>query len=345
MEKRKNIDAFSLIKLCAAFGVVLLHVAYSSYLLFRNGYSVSQNSALLSITNALRFCVPLFVTVTGALLLDPEKQISIKTVWTKYIARILISLLVFSALFFTFDLVMNSDTLNAQYILGAVKKLYTADGWGHLWYMYLLVWLYILLPFLKMVVSKAEDRELRYLIFIYFAFVCVLPLTEFFGWTPGYLEYAGSVYPLYLLLGYALYKRIIAPKPIVSLAVFILCEVLTVVLNIISDSRGIENLGIFWNYRSPVTVLAVASCFSLFLNIGELKDGVLKRIIISADRCSLGIYLLHMLFVRLLLRYIGMNPLEYGGIFGIIALSVIIFAVTFALIRLLKFIPGVRKIV
>ena len=344
MENRKNIDAFSYLRVFATFGVILLHVAYSSYLLFKDSITVGEGSALLSITNALRFAVPCFVGVTGALLLNPEKSIDIKTVWKKYILRIFLALLLFSAVFFIFDLIMDGETLNGAYILNAVKEFYTAKGWAHLWYMYLLIGLYVLLPFYKMIAEKASDRELEYLLAAYFIFISVLPLTKYFGWEPGFYIHTATVYPLYLFMGYAIYNKKLVIKPAVAVLIFVLCEALTVTLNCISNSRGIENLSVFWDYQSPVTVLASGACFSLFCNLGDMKDGVIRKCIMSVDKCTLGIYLFHMMIVRLVLRYWNFNPLNYGSVAGVIAFSFAVTLVTYAVIRLLKFIPGLKKI-
>ena len=342
---RKNIDAFSYLRVFATFGVIVLHVAYSSYLLFRDGLSVQMTSALLGLTNALRFCVPCFVAVTGALLLNPEKKISVKKIWTKYILRVFVALLAFSALFFVFDLIMDSEKLTLQYALNALKELYTAKGWAHLWYLYLLLFLYAILPFLKMITEKATDKEFKYLLTLYFAFVCVLPLTRFFGLKPGYFDYIGSVYPFYMLLGYAIYHGKIKIKAPYALCLFAVSEAAVVILNIVSNVKGIENLSYFWNYQSPLTVISAACCFSLFCGIkNSEKEGLLKKCVMSVDGCTLGIYLLHMLFVRLVLRYMQFNPLNYAGVLGLLGFSVALFAVTYLIVRLLKFIPGVKKI-
>ena len=61
------------------------------------------------------------------------------------------------------------------------------------------------------------------------------------------------------------------------------------------------------------------------------------------DRCSLGIYLIHMIFVRLFLRYWGFNPYE-GGVLAFVLLIVVIFAISFGITWLLKWIPVVRRI-
>ena len=346
MNTRKNIDAFSYLRVFATFGVILLHVAYSSYLLFKDSISLHEGTALLCITNALRFAVPCFVAVTGALLLNPEKEITIGDTLKKYMLRILVSLVVFSCIFWIFDMIMDSESFGISYILTGLKELYTADGWSHLWYMYLLIGIYALLPFYKMIAKHASDAQLKFLLAVYFIFICLLPLTRIFGLEPGFYLHTSTVYPLYLFLGYAIYNGKIRIKPAPALVLFILSEGAVVALNILSNEKGIENLNYLWNYQSPLTVIASASCFSLFCNIksGD-KQGIIKKALMSVDSCTLGIYLLHMLFVRLFLRYMQINPLNYGSVAGIILASVIFFIMTFIIIRLLKFIPGVKKII
>jgi surface polysaccharide O-acyltransferase-like enzyme len=73
-------------------------------------------------------------------------------------------------------------------------------------------------------------------------------------------------------------------------------------------------------YCSPLVVIQSASIYSLLLGIKAEAGDFIK----SADKCSFGIYLIHMIFVRLSMSEMGIDPFSYGP-FGFIFLSAVFF--------------------
>ena len=55
-----------------------------------------------------------------------------------------------------------------------------------------------------------------------------------------------------------------------------------------------------------------------------------EKILLSIDKCSFGIYLIHMIFVRLTMKEMGFDPFDYGA-FGFIAAAAVYFAASFAI--------------
>ena len=62
------------------------------------------------------------------------------------------------------------------------------------------------------------------------------------------------------------------------------------------------------------------------------------------DAQAFGIYLIHMVFVRLLFKYWMVNPYEYGGGALLIAIVPGIFILSFMITWVLRKIPAVRKV-
>ena len=80
----KRIDYFDILRAVAIIGVVSIH-ASSGYIESSND-NISLVRGMYLIFNKLtRFCVPLFFMISGALFLDCKKDISIKTMYSKYI--------------------------------------------------------------------------------------------------------------------------------------------------------------------------------------------------------------------------------------------------------------------
>ena len=68
------------------------------------------------------------------------------------------------------------------------------------------------------------------------------------------------------------------------------------------------------------------------------------KFVLEIDKCSFGIYLIHMIFVRGILKHTKIHPYGAGSPFVLISLTLGIFFVSFILTWLLKKIPGVKKI-
>ena len=90
-----RVYSFSYLRAVACLAIVLLHTVFCAVSLFPEEASATQ--ALLSniVVNNMMWAVPCFLMVSGALLLNPERPVTVKKCLTKYIPRMLIALVVF----------------------------------------------------------------------------------------------------------------------------------------------------------------------------------------------------------------------------------------------------------
>ena len=94
MTRRRNVPVDAA-KTAAIFGTLLIHASAAGGFAGAPG-SFGWTSALFW-NSLLRCAVPVFFLCSGALLLPPEKDITIRKVWTKYISRILAALFFWAA--------------------------------------------------------------------------------------------------------------------------------------------------------------------------------------------------------------------------------------------------------
>ena len=89
------------LRVLAAAAVILLHVAAKQW------HTVDIRGGdwlLLCLFNgSVRWCVPLFVMISGALFLNPEKEISLRDLYGKYILRLLVAYFVWGVVYALFD--------------------------------------------------------------------------------------------------------------------------------------------------------------------------------------------------------------------------------------------------
>ena len=77
-------------KTAAIFGTLLIHASAAGG--FVGGVGSFQWTANLFWNTLIRCAVPVFFLCSGALLLSTEKEVTIRTVWRRYIPRIAMAL-------------------------------------------------------------------------------------------------------------------------------------------------------------------------------------------------------------------------------------------------------------
>lgn len=360
MNENKNLSpakwniSFSVMRSLACIAIVVLHLClYAKVAAVAQGRALSWGQALGTdlVQDSCLWAVPMFVMVSGALLLDPARKMSWQKLWKNYVGRVGGALLLFGLFFIVFDMAMNglAETaansnffvahpvgdaeagvgLNGAYVfLCCFIDLLTGHSWTHLWYLYMLLGLYLLLPFFKMVVENSTEKELKGLIVILFLFQCVVPLLGLFGVETDYRFSVATVYPLYFFLGYALDARIVEVPKWLSVILVVLgfgCIWLLVWRDSLSDQAQFLSYGTSYN-SIPVVVLAVALFVLLDRKAGEevwSNEKSPNKLLLNFDKCSLGIYLLHLLFIKLAFRYFGLDPYSQWFIFPLTLLAVI----------------------
>ena len=60
------------------------------------------------------------------------------------------------------------------------------------------------------------------------------------------------------------------------------------------------------------------------------------------DQCGFGIYLIHMIGVRAVMKWVGFNPYAHGPVFCIIAMVLLFFAVSYLITLALRSIPKLK---
>lgn len=345
--KKDNIFYLRAVRVVSCIAVVFLHT-YFSAVSFADG--TYQKAAVLSVRNFCEFSVPLFMMVTGALLLPPQKEITYKKIFGRYILRIALTLLIFSLIFQITDDAL-SGTLSLFTITDGLRDAALGTGWKHMWYLYLIIAVYIMLPFYRKISASSGRRDMIYLLSVYFVFLCVIPAIE----TAADIELpfyicVFTVYPLYLFAGYAIEKEIIKLNTAASLIIFIISSaagILLTIYGVLKESTSLLSLAS--NYSFPSVCLQSLSFFALARNISLKKSKKIffpvKKIICEADKCTFGIYLIHMIFLKVLFSSLDINPFEHGGMILLAAAAAAVFILSFGVVWLLKKIPLLKKIV
>lgn len=336
---KKPIYSFYNLRVIACIGIVLLHTLNGAIGLYGSTISVNERVISQTVKNLLLWCVPCFVMVTGALLLNPEKEITYVKLFKKYILRIIYALLFCCIVFSVFDLIVHGDMLSFDTIIGIIKNFFLGTSWSHLWYLYLIIGLYLMIPIYKIITKNAKGKDIKYILILYLIFLSIIPALNIFGINISFYILVSTIYPFYAFFGYAYYQRIINIKNYQSILLIILSSIGLVLVNIYRYMFGYIALDILLNYSSILVVLQSIGIFALFVNF----KGKSNKVIESLDSTSFGIYLLHMIFVRLILKYLQFNPYGFIPVVSFLILVIIVVLCSYVVVFTLKKLPVFNK--
>ena len=340
----------SRLKALACIAVTVLHTFLAA-----NMYSsdASTQGAMMAVRNCTMWAVPCFVMASGALLLDSKRVLSMKKLFGKYVLRMTVALVVFSVLFAVFDGVFIKKCGAGEMFTDSIDAIFFGSGWMHMWYIYLLFALYLMLPIYKIISGNATAAQIKYIMLIYTVFVSIIPFIETVAGKklPFYIC-VYTVYPLYFFLGHALHTGIIKLPKRASGLMLVICLGITAMLTVHAynnseaapetSGKMISLLGV---YSFPLYVAAAVALFGFIRKTKNKPVPVIDKIAAELDNCSFGIYLLHMAVLRYIFLVMKFNPFEHGGTISTIGICLLTLVISYLVTKGLKFIPYVNKLI
>ncbi|MBE6928644.1 MAG: hypothetical protein E7463_00050 [Ruminococcaceae bacterium] len=299
-----------LTKAFAIFCVIVIHLCSFDQPIRSFEWTFSVLSASLA-----RAAVPLFFMCSGALFLDPDRELPVKKLMTRYIPRILVALFVWAGAYALFGLLRGGD-FSVGAIAEALKDLLLFRHEFHLYYLHITLLFYALLPILRILTVHATQRELLYALGIWFVLGIVYPTLRPF-WPFSLLSGIPAQWLLnmawasagYGLLGHYLGRYPLSRKTGAALAAagFLLIFGGTIV---VSCLRGATYQG-FLEGMSLGVCLYAAGLFALFTHVGNTLAGRPAVAAAWISKASFCIYLVHVFFLyglRAVRNQIGLPP-------------------------------------
>ncbi len=294
-----------LVKTAAILNVVLCHVAAAPF----SGGTVGTTpwySALLwaSLAHA---CVPLFFMASGALLLKPEKELTLKKLYTKNFPRILAALF-FWAFCYKLVALKLMDSLTLPDVIDAVKHLLLFHHEEHFYYLHITLLAYAALPVTRLIARYADKRLLKYALSLWFLLGILYPTVRTF-WPFTLLRGISVQWRMnmtyasigYMLLGY--YLSVYHPRPnrgtssLALLAGFLLAFWGTCLLSYKEgkpDEHFLEGMG--------VTMFLVALGIWGLCQTVSLSQRC-RRLVCFTSKASFCIYLTHIFVLQAFARW------------------------------------------
>ncbi len=332
------------VRAAATIAVVFLHVvtalngSHTPDEVGRFPYAVFSACHML-----VKWAVPCFLMISGALLLDPNKKIDF--VWIRNrLLKMVGVLLTFGVAYALMELAFANRSLSIGMLPKALLNTAEGESWSHLWYIYTLIGLYLITIPLKYVVQGLGEKGLRWLLAALVIGNFLIPsINAIFGLRLVRFM-ALDEYVTYYLLGCCLSTRKRGSvAPLFALLLAATGAMVMVEVWAIQQTGAVHPLN-----DGARSVLGLAQSVSIFLLIknlcegGERQTGAVCRQLCA---CSFGIYLIHPFFINLLYKAAGFTPLSMPIFIGIPVMLAVVLAISFCCAWILKKIPGVNRLV
>ncbi|HZX57095.1 MAG TPA: acyltransferase family protein [Mucilaginibacter sp.] len=344
-QKPLTINWISNLRVIALFMVIVLHTA--SPLLMGFGNVPTDNWLAADFYNALsRFAVPVFVMISGALLLSREYELG--DFLKKRLTRIIWPFLFWSFVYIGYSW-YNEDITFTGVAWPDIKVVLHQLKYGayyHLWYVYMLIGLYLIIPVISRFVRNATEKEIIYFLVVWFVVIAFTQAYLSRFWPQIDVRYFTG-YIGYLVLGhYLAYKELPEIKSKAGLVIFYLLCLVGITVGTYFISTNTHSLStIMYEPLGPFVILYAAGIFLLArITVFQLPASLIK-IRDIAGQYSLGIYLCHALFLTLLDDLAGISYKLCNPFISIPLTALVCFALSFLLIFILSKIPVIGKFI
>ena len=356
------------VRVFACFLVMLVHSSENFYGADSSGLAGSM-SYLANESNRLwvsvydgfsRMSVPLFMIVSAFLLVPMKQGQSMTSFYKRRFLRVLPPMICFMVLYSLLPLLWGGMTWEQS--LTDLKNL----PWnfpsmaGHLWFMYPLISLYLIIPVVSpwLERSTAKEELIFIALFIVSTFIPYIHrwiLPEVWGecfWNGYHMLWYCSGYLGYLVLAHYIRKHLDwnqKKRLTVGLLSVIVGAAITILSFYLQATPGIDivtpRLEEGWAFCTPNVVLLTFGAFILFSCIKQTKA---PAIVTELSKLSFGMYLMHMFFLvmwaSLFIPETPANPV-LPVVITIPSIAILTFISCAITTKLLSLIPGHKWVI
>lgn len=304
------------LRVLATIMVIALHVAAIPVLEYKQLLADGQiyKWHIGNIFNSIsRFSVPVFVMLSGALLIPQE--IGLFIFLKRRLKRIIFPFVFWSSVYTLLNLYLKMShqvSIDFSIVLSTYGTDLLEGASVHLWYVYMIMALYLFIPIIAAWLRKATDTELFFFLMVWSLSVLVNQFNVF-SLNP-YLDptYFGG-YIGYLVLGYFLSERVRSTT--FNLAIAIVCFFVGFLITVFGTSLSSKLSGDFcpnWYEFLSANVAIMSGGIFLIVKQLRVKFPGFKTIRAIVTKHGFGIYLVHVLVLHLLdlfgINYRFLNP-------------------------------------
>ncbi len=347
--KVNKIAFLEFLRVICVLAVILDHVAIAGEHIFDSSATNLDRFICYGVTYWSHFAVPIFLMISGYLLLNPAREVGYDKALGKYTKRMAVVIAFFGTIFAWLEIFFNTRSFALVDIWRAIYNMLSGESWSHMWYLYVLVGLYLVLPILKPIFQSLSTKTIDCFLCILFLFCSIFPMIEnLTGFSFGVKLPIVSAYLLYFLLGRRVGMMNIEDmtKKASTYIWLVVLMLIPIGVAYMETMLGMERYKLA-SYSSPFIILLSILMFVVFMSIdGKLTTmyqkspwgGVIKHI----SAYSFGIYITHMIWINVLYKLVRFNLVEHNLLL-IIPLVLVILILSDITTIVCKKIPFVGK--
>ena len=347
---RARIFYLDILRIAAVAAVILFHV--SSQFWSVTDRSLPEFGAMCFYDGISIWGTPMFVMISGALMLDPDRNVTPGSLWKKRIPHLVFLYLLWGLLY---GLISGG---------GSVRELVKAAvfGYYHLWFLLMLAGLYAALPVFRAI---ARDRMASVTFAVLAAVwaallaLCRIPGLARLGDILANVHFYLTLgYASYFVLGHVLHASHIDRNGRTSTASGRrrLLEVCLYAASAVAFAYNIISMN--YDQLGLHVMIEAAAVFVLARRLsGKEEERAAEKALqglpvrkagAGAERMAdltLGMYLIHPAVIMLLDRLFGLNTLTFDPRISIPVIAVLVFVISAALTAVIRAVPVIRKTV
>ncbi|MFI3262693.1 MAG: acyltransferase family protein [Rikenellaceae bacterium] len=319
----------------------------------------------------MRPAIPLFVMVTGILLLPIKMEIT--QFYRKRVLRVVVPFLVWSVIYNLFPWITGLFGINPAIINEFFAWVTPSQELGdalyniamipltfsyfavQMWYVFLLIGIYLYLPFFSAWVKSSTKKEQHIFLFIWFISLFIPYLRQYVvsdlwgvcSWNEFGMLYSFAGFNGYLLLGYYLNENPIKWSSAKMILVFVPMFVIGYLVTFFGfksitamPGASVELVELFYTYCTPNVLMLTLPIF-VFVQRVNIKSIGVKNVLKSLSVSTFGIWMSHYLFLGPC--YMLVESLEIHTMLKMILCSVMLLTVTWLFVAQILKIKKIGK--
>lgn len=338
---KNHVARMNALKGMGTLAVVLIHAAAIGPAHSSDGFFIAFFQLIST------WAVPIFLMINGATALPPQKLFSyqLNLDKMKYILSIII---VWGLIYNLASLAILERSFNVAMLWKTALMVLSGNMQFcyHFWYLYMLLGVYLVTPFIRTIIKHSTQGDLEYFIAFCLLVSGVLPFvfevvlrSELHKEMMGFLKTFGS-FILYYVLGFYLNNNHLTRRMMImirlgALVFFLFC---------LTGSLGMHSL-LIGEKCKPFQMLIACLVFEM-VNSRFVEHPLFKRaepLLSSLSRYSLGIYILHPMAIIALRKVLKVDTSMAPAVISVPLVAILAIALSMAGVRVIQKIPLLKK--
>lgn len=347
----KRYFGIDLIRVVACFLVMQTHAGEIYYIEDNGDLIRNEKNIWPGIFNSLaRVCVPLFVMISGYLLLPMKTDYS--TFLKKRFTRVSFPFIAFCIFYDIYYYIRG--VIDIKTMLINIPKIFINYGseLGHLWFMYMIMGVYLLIPIFSPWIKSAKKEHFYFyfVIWLISSFSCYIHIAFPQIWGEVYWNNNTVVQGFIGDFGYAVLGAFIKLHLkeknlyILGIILYLIGSGFTMFgfLYRREEATTCEEIEVTWKFDSINVVIATFGVFLLLRKV-ECKNEKVVKIFNDIALKSYGMYLIHIFFLQFF-KYVFDAPNQFP-LWCIFVIAILTFITSYLVIKALSYIPYSQYII